>query len=124
MGCNVDRIPTPCTMAQRWEASGVAVPCENNDCDPEVLINGQGQRRLAPLGWDPETGRQGHWINERVQVWEIDPETGEKINPSPGKPRRSYIDDDSRHGTLSRCCALTSTRAAARWRRKKGLALR
>ncbi len=23
MGCNVDRIPTPCTMARRWEASGV-----------------------------------------------------------------------------------------------------
>ncbi len=58
MGCNVDRIPTPCTMAQRWIASGIAVPCENNDCDPQPQRDDDGK----PNGWKVPMGG-GYWVS-------------------------------------------------------------
>jgi YD repeat-containing protein len=48
MSCTVDRIPTSCDVARRWIASGIGVPCKNNDCGSQRYETPEGDALTKP----------------------------------------------------------------------------
>lgn len=55
--CVLDGISMDCSFIK----GEVSVKCPNNDCGPQTIIDSTGKAHLAPLGFDPNTGRLGNY---------------------------------------------------------------
>jgi hypothetical protein len=55
--CVLDGISMDCSFIK----GEVSVKCPNNDCGPPTIIDSTGKAHLAPLGFDPNTGRLGNY---------------------------------------------------------------
>jgi YD repeat-containing protein len=82
-GCRLDGRPADCNTVRQAIENGAAGQCPNNDCGPRMVHDSQGNPHLAPLDWNPQTGKLDYWyqatqiggVKSRVNGEDWGPET-------------------------------------------------
>ncbi len=81
MGCRIDGLPAPCSMALRLLRSGAAVPCPPGGCGPIAATNRNtgGRRRGGPPVLGGYNGNPSHRLNPN---WNSGTDSGETSLPT------------------------------------------